>query len=426
VHIAGVGDFHLCGITSIADPCSLPSSAKVKGVSDKERLFYAPMSGLGGLLYELNDPDEVKRLEIEGFRAGTYLKLEVRDVPFASIENIDPYRPILVGGISLEEETVGCMQARLKQHRWHLKLLKTGEPIIVSVGWRRYQTRLVYAQEDNGLQLIDHIPEYTDCLAMFWGPLAPQDSGVVAVHNLAGNKAPFRISAMGVILESQHVSEIVKKPKQVGSLGTPPKIFKETSLIKDMFTSDHGIEGAGIQTARGVRGNAKKAAKKKLGRKHLKVVSELLKRKGDQPREGTASGSFQQENSPTDKVFMRVWKQVGKPEDLSYCIGQAMEIVGELDVSLYKDDPELMPIEQKRRTVVFTETRRRCGRFPIDSKEYELSEEEEELSEEEEELSEEEEELSEQEKELLSEQLMKKLQEKWVNIDNIHYMKIGH
>ncbi|KAI3832318.1 hypothetical protein MKW92_029959 [Papaver armeniacum] len=390
VHIAGVGDFPLYGITSIADPCSLPSSAKVKGVGDKERLFYAPMSGLGDLLYELNDPDEVKRLEIEGFRAGTYLKLEVRDVPFASTENIDPYRLILVGGISLEEENVGCMQARLKQHRWHLKLLKTREPIIVSVGWRRYQTRLVYAQEDNGLHLIDHIPKYADCLAMFWGPLAPQDSGVVAVKNLAGNKAPFRVSAMGVILESQQVAEIVKKPKQVGSLGTPPKIFKKTSLIKDMFTSDHEIEGAAIQTARGVRGNAKKAAKKKLGRKHLKVVSELLKRKGDQPREETASGSLQQE----DKVFMREWEKMGEPEDSSYCIGPAMELVSELDVSFFKDEPELsqQPIEQERRTVLFTETKVRCGKFPIDSKEYkvrttqceELSEEEEELSKEEE------------------------------------------
>ncbi|KAI3836188.1 hypothetical protein MKX03_028167, partial [Papaver bracteatum] len=357
VHIAGVGDFPLYDITSLADPCTLPSAAKVKGVGDKERLFYAQMSGLGDLLYDkdakyidqLNDPDEVTRLEIEGFRAGTYLRLEVRDVPFALTKNIDPYRPILVGGISLEEENVGCMQARLKQHRWHKKLLKTREPIIVSVGWRRYQTRLVYAQKDNDnrLHLIDHIPEYADCLAMFWGPLAPQDSGVVAVHNLAGNKAPFRISAMGVILESQQVAEIVKKPKQVGSLGTPPKVFKKTSLFKDMFTSDHEIEGAAIQTARGVRGNAKKAAKKKLGRKHLKVVSKLLKRKGDQPREGTASGSLQQE----DKVFMREWKQVGEPEDLSYCIGQAMEIVGELDVSFFKDEPELIqqPIEQERR-----------------------------------------------------------------------------
>lgn len=39
-------------MTSLADPCPLPSAAKKKGLRDKERLFYAPMSGLGDLLYD--------------------------------------------------------------------------------------------------------------------------------------------------------------------------------------------------------------------------------------------------------------------------------------------------------------------------------------------------------------------------------------
>lgn len=45
VHVAGVGDFPINGITSLADPCSLLSAAK----NSKERLFYAPMSDLGNL-----------------------------------------------------------------------------------------------------------------------------------------------------------------------------------------------------------------------------------------------------------------------------------------------------------------------------------------------------------------------------------------
>lgn len=51
-HIAGVGDYALSGITALADPCPLPSAAKKKGLRDKEKLFYAPMSGLGDLLYD--------------------------------------------------------------------------------------------------------------------------------------------------------------------------------------------------------------------------------------------------------------------------------------------------------------------------------------------------------------------------------------
>lgn len=47
-----MGDFPLSGITALADPCPLPSAAKKKGLRDKEKLFYAPMSGLGDLLYD--------------------------------------------------------------------------------------------------------------------------------------------------------------------------------------------------------------------------------------------------------------------------------------------------------------------------------------------------------------------------------------
>lgn len=52
VHIAGVGDYSLAGVTALPDPCPLPSAAKKKGLRDKEKLFYAPMSGLGDLLYD--------------------------------------------------------------------------------------------------------------------------------------------------------------------------------------------------------------------------------------------------------------------------------------------------------------------------------------------------------------------------------------
>lgn len=47
-----MGDYSLDGVTGLADPCPLPSAAKKKGLRDKEKLFYAPMSGLGDLLYD--------------------------------------------------------------------------------------------------------------------------------------------------------------------------------------------------------------------------------------------------------------------------------------------------------------------------------------------------------------------------------------
>lgn len=69
-------------------------------------------------------------------------------------------------------------------------MLKTRDPIIVSVGWRRYQTTPVYAIEDlNGRhRMLKYTPEHMHCLAMFWGPLAPPNSGIIAVQTLSNKQ----------------------------------------------------------------------------------------------------------------------------------------------------------------------------------------------------------------------------------------------
>ncbi|WVZ56824.1 hypothetical protein U9M48_007300 [Paspalum notatum var. saurae] len=258
---------------------------------------------------ELNNLDEDTRVDIEGFRTGTYVRLEVHGVPFELVEHFDPCHPILVGGVGLGEENTGYMQASLKRHRWHRKVLKTKDPIIVSIGWRRFQTTPVYAIEDrNGRnRMLKYTPEHMHCFALFWGPLAPPKSGVLAVQNLSNNQVPFRITATGWIQEFNNTARIVKKIKLTG---TPCKIFKKTALIKGMFTSDLEVarfEGAAIRTVSGIRGQVKKAAKIEPG--------DMLKRKGENT-EGIARCTFEDRILMSDIVFLRAWVNVEVP---TYC-----------------------------------------------------------------------------------------------------------
>lgn len=48
----GVGDFQVADVNFLPDPCALPGAQKKRALNEKERLLYAPMSGVGGLVYD--------------------------------------------------------------------------------------------------------------------------------------------------------------------------------------------------------------------------------------------------------------------------------------------------------------------------------------------------------------------------------------
>ena len=50
--VVGCGDFRLSDISVLSDPCPLPEQLKKRSLNEKERLIYAPMSGLGGIVYD--------------------------------------------------------------------------------------------------------------------------------------------------------------------------------------------------------------------------------------------------------------------------------------------------------------------------------------------------------------------------------------
>ncbi|XP_024524111.1 ribosome biogenesis protein bms1 [Selaginella moellendorffii] len=250
---------------------------------------------------ELQDIDAATRIEMEGFSVGTYLRVEFRGMPYELVHHFDARHPILVGGISKSEESAGFMQVRLKKHRWHKKVLKNRDPLVVSAGWRRYQTLPVYSLEDrNGRhRMLKYTPEHMHCIASFWGPLAPPNTGIVTFQNLSNSQPLFRITGTGVVLEWDQSVQIVKKLKLVGY---PYKIYKKTAFIRDMFTSELEVarfEGASVRTVSGIRGQIKKAVKAGSG------------------KEGSVRCTFEDKILMSDIVFLRTWTKVDIPRFFS-------------------------------------------------------------------------------------------------------------
>uniref|UniRef100_A0A3B3U9L7 BMS1 ribosome biogenesis factor n=1 Tax=Poecilia latipinna TaxID=48699 RepID=A0A3B3U9L7_9TELE len=117
------------------------------------------------------DMDDESRVQYEGFRPGMYIRVEIGSLPCEFVTNFDAHYPIILGGLGSSEGNLGYLQMRLKKHRWYERILKTKDPLIFSLGWRRFQTIPLFHMEDhNGRhRLLKYTPQHMHCGASIWG-----------------------------------------------------------------------------------------------------------------------------------------------------------------------------------------------------------------------------------------------------------------
>jgi len=247
---------------------------------------------------EFQEFDDEMRTRIEGFRPGLYVRIELEEVPCELVHNFNPDYPLIVGGLLNGESSVGYFQVRVKRHRWYKRILKSRDPLILSLGWRRFQTLPIFSIEDyNGRhRLLKYTPKHLHCQATFWGPVAPQSTGFLALQSVSDESRDardFRIAATGVVVNLDKSVAGVKKLKLVG---TPLKVLKNTAFIKGMFNSILEVtkfEGASIRTVSGIRGQVKKAIR---------------------APPGAFRASFEDRILLSDIVFIRTWFTIDIPK----------------------------------------------------------------------------------------------------------------
>ena len=240
---------------------------------------------------EFEKLDTNSRARAEGYKAGTYARVVLEKVPYEFAVRFNPRYPVILGGLAPTEERFGFVQVRIKRHRWHKKILKTNDPLIFSLGWRRFQALPIYSISDSRTRnrMLKYTPEHMHCFGTFYGPLVAPNTGFCCVQSFSNANKGFRIAANGVVLNVDESTEIVKKLKLTGH---PYKIFRNTAFIRDMFSSSLEIakfEGASVRTVSGIRGQIKRALSKP---------------------EGHFRATFEDKILMSDIVFLRSWYAV--------------------------------------------------------------------------------------------------------------------
>jgi len=313
-----------------------------------------------------------QKYDLLGIPAGRYVRVVLRGVPASFVDNFNSRRPIIVGGLAATDgmdnpenpsSGFGFVKTRLKRHRWYGKILKSGNPLIVSVGWRRYETCPVFSKQDHGEggmagtfatkaggdtgtrnRFLKYTPQHMHCIATFYGPLVQANTGVIAFQRLDDDTRGFRVAATGVVLQNQQMAPIVKKLKLVGY---PYQVFKKTAFVRDMFSSQLEVArfiGAKVRTVSGIRGQIKKA----LSAPHA---------------EGSFRATFEDKLLLSDIVFLRTWYPLSPIEYFNpvnshllpwKSVWFGMKTVGQLRYEQnlptpYNPDSQYRPIERVER-----------------------------------------------------------------------------
>ena len=231
------------------------------------------LEGTGGVVSSVAVLNESGAYEI-----GQFVKLVFVNIPVDFEKPLLTHsRPLIVGGIPAGQEarvdapipgasnsSTSSLLLYIKRHRWSPKILKNLDPVLVSVGWRRFQSIPLYSIEDRDekQRMLKYTPEHMHCHACVSAPHIPPNTGVMFIRDWRAIPG-YRVSATGIVAEGGEKFKVLKKIKLVGE---PYDVRDKTAFVRGMFNSDLEVNKslhAKIQTVSGIVGEVKKPVKDK-------------------------------------------------------------------------------------------------------------------------------------------------------------------
>jgi ribosome biogenesis protein BMS1 len=75
---------------------------------------------------------------------------------------MEPERIVTLCSVSKQEDNVGYMRIKIRKHRWYPHVIKNKDPLIFSIGWRRFQSIPVLTTEDQDkrTRMLKYTPKF--------------------------------------------------------------------------------------------------------------------------------------------------------------------------------------------------------------------------------------------------------------------------
>ena len=189
--------------------------------------------------------EQIKKAQFLGekfghFKIGCYMRIEIK-VDKSISRKIEPEYPVVLCSLKQHELNFAYLRVKIKKHRWYPHVLKTKDPIVFSVGWRKFQSIRVYTMEDEAgtdakMRMIKYTPKFGFSYGVFYGPTYAVGTTFVGFKDIVDeNSRNFRVAVTGVIVELNTNFNVMKKLKLIGE---PYKIHRNTAFIKGMFNSN--------------------------------------------------------------------------------------------------------------------------------------------------------------------------------------------
>ena len=82
------------------------------------------------------------------FEKGLYVRIDIKKIKRKFANNFKPDFPMILCTTNLQENSFGFLKIKFTKHLWYPKILKNNDPIILSIGWRKFQVTPIFCIEE--------------------------------------------------------------------------------------------------------------------------------------------------------------------------------------------------------------------------------------------------------------------------------------